>query len=470
MPVTSSPSSTIIPEVNCDTISHMGPLHLDVPTTHHVYEGSHGERYSPPISGSVLVPVSSLDFDQAKYPNVTVGLLRTVTLRNGEPASNAPNDNKKGDFLQRIRRKRVPQTQTIATPQKEGSSTVETLVQCQLWHSPEPVEWHEEAGAVVLKFLFSIPVPPGTSGTTETPFGGLSYAVRAVVTSSSGVTVDATRDVQILSRIVTGPSQTVRHFKNYTGERLKSELSLTPEQPTDPKVKLAYSAKLVARGTTARGDRPTERKQFFVREVRWSVEETVRLMKVSNGDGPDGETITWKEKSVRQLCSGRQQGRWAPNKKLSVQERKGHDDRDRIDLSFDVIIPRTASTPDQRDLSSCSFDSGAPCRHLTPCKFNEICTESSGERTTIMVDHRLRLDLITGEDTLDEKTGDLINRRQFAKAFTTCYTLPIHEVAGRNAIPEGTFHGNSAPPLYEGESAMPPAYDFDEPYTSPCFV
>ena len=81
-----------------------------------------------------------------------------------------------------------------------------------------------------------------------------------------------------------------------------------------------------------------------------------------------------------------------------------------------------------------------------------------------MVDHRLRLDLITGEDTLDEKTGDLINRRQFAKAFTTCYTL------GRNAIPEGTFHGNSAPPLYEGESAMPPAYDFDEPYTSPCFV
>ncbi|KAE8143480.1 hypothetical protein BDV38DRAFT_267373 [Aspergillus pseudotamarii] len=448
----------------------MGPLHLDVPTTHHVYEGSHGERYSPPISGSVLVPVSSLDFGPTEYPNVTVSLLRTVTLRNGEVAPTAPNDNKKGDFLQRLRRKRVPQTQTPATQPKEGSSTVETLVQCQLWHSPEPVEWYEESGAVVLKFLFSIPVPPGTSGTTETPFGGLSYAVHAAVTSLSGVTVDATRDVQILSRIVTGPSQTVRHFKKYTGERLQSELSLTPEQPTDTKAKLAYSAKLVARGTTARGDRPTEKRQFFVREVRWSVEETVRLMKISSSDGPDGENITWKEKSVRQVCSGKQQGRWAPNKKLSALQRKGYDDHDRIDLSFDIIIPRSASTADRPDLSSCSFDSGSPCRHLTPCKFNEECTESRGERTTIMVDHRLRLDLITGEDTLDEKTGDLINRKQFAKAFTTFYTLPIHEVAGRNAIPEGTFHGNSAPPLYEGESAMPPAYDFDAPYTSPCSV
>ncbi|KNG88055.1 hypothetical protein ANOM_004103 [Aspergillus nomiae NRRL 13137] len=414
----------------------MEPLHLDVPTTHHVYEGSHGERYSPPISGSVLVPVSLLDFEQAEYPNVTVSLLRTVTLRDNELASNSQNDNKKGDFLQRIRRKRVPQTQTITTQQKEGSSTVEALVQC----------------------------------TTETPFGGLSYAVRAAATFPSGVAVDATKDVQILSQIVTGPSQTVRHFKKYTGERLQSELSLTPEQPTDPKAKLAYSAKLVARGTTARGARPTERKQFFVREVQWSVEETVKLMKVSGGENPDGESITWKEQSVRQLCSGKQQGRWAPNKKLSAQQRKLHEDHDRIDVQFNITIPRSASTADRPDLSSCTFDSGKPCRHVTPCKFNEECAESRGERTTIMVDHRLRVHLIAGEDTLDDKTGDLINRRQFAKAFTTCYTLPIHEVAGRNAIPEGTFHGNSAPPLYEGESAMPPAYDFDAQYTPPCYV
>ncbi|KAE8402414.1 hypothetical protein BDV37DRAFT_252528 [Aspergillus pseudonomiae] len=469
MPVTSSPPSSIIRESNCYTISHMEPLHLDVPTTHHVYEGSHGERYSPPISGSVLVPVSLLDFEQAEYPNVTVSLLRTVTLRDNELASNGQNDNKKGDFLQRIRRKRVPQTQTIVTQQKEGSSTVETLVQCQLWHSPEPVELYE-SGAAVLKFLFSIPVPFGTSGTTETPFGGLSYAVRAAVTFPSGMAVDATKDVQILSQIVTGPSQTVRHFKKYTGERLQSELSLTPEQPTDPKAKLAYSAKLVARGTTARGARPTERKQFFVREVQWSVEETVKLMKVSGGENPDGENITWKEQSVRQLCSGKQQGRWAPNKKLSAQQRKLHEDHDRIDVQFNITIPRSASTADGPDLSSCTFDSGKPCRHVTPCKFNEECAESRGERTTIMVDHRLRVHLIAGEDTLDDKTGDLINRRQFAKAFTTCYTLPIHEVAGRNAIPEGTFHGNSAPPLYEGESAMPPAYDFDAQYAPPCYV
>ncbi|KAE8376948.1 hypothetical protein BDV26DRAFT_222073 [Aspergillus bertholletiae] len=449
----------------------MGALHLDVPTTHQVYEGSHGERYSPPISGSVLVPVSSLELDQAEYPDVTVSLVRTVTLRHHDQSSNVPNDNKKGDFLSRIRGKRVPQTQTSVTPQNEESKTVETLVQCQLWHSPEPVERFEESGVALLKFLFSIPVPLGISGTTETPFGGLSYAVHAAVTSSSGVTVDATRDVQILSRIVTGPSQTVRHFKKYTGERLQSELALTPEQPANAKTKLAYSAKLVARGTAVRGNRPTERKQIFVREVRWSVEETVRLMKITTSDDdPEGETVTWKEKSVRQLCSGKQQGRWAPNKNLSAQQPKSLDTRDQIHVPFDIVIPRGASTADQRDLSSCTFDSGSPCRHLTPCKFNERCGVSKGERTTIMVDHRLRIDLVTGEDTLDDKTGDLINRRQFAKAFTTFYTLPIHEAAGRNAIPEGTFHGNSAPPLYEGESAMPPAYDFDTQYALPCYV
>ncbi|KAB8259050.1 hypothetical protein BDV32DRAFT_150762 [Aspergillus pseudonomiae] len=438
-----------------DGVVKPGELQLDAPSTHHITLLSRNEVYSPQLSGSVLVPISSPRFDQPECPDITLTLDQVLTTRTRDSMAIGK---KNVHLFKRLSRRRLAPNRVNAAHEFRGCSDVETVMKCILEGSPTVSTADQHGGMRLLRFQFLIPIPASLPGTMKTMVGEVSYTLTATATWPSGTSTSTTRPIQIARCVLPGPGYGVSHVRNYHGATLSTELCLTPEVSVDPSAaRLTYSANLVARRTITPGDRPMEMKYVVIKELRWWVEETVRLMTVTTVGGHE-DTTTCEKQCVRQVGRGTQKGRWTASRGLSTTQSNIEDTDGEIEIVFGITIPRSAKAVDSLDISSYRVSSA-------PVLPNQATSESprpymlSTKKRAITVSHQLKLEIITGEDTHHQKTRSLLDRKRLWKSFKAFYPLLLHEVTTGEDLPEGLLHENPSLPQYEDGSAMPPTYD-----------
>ncbi|PLB46309.1 hypothetical protein P170DRAFT_512833 [Aspergillus steynii IBT 23096] len=399
-------------------------VQLTAPDTHLILVEGHGECYAPPIVGSVAITVPTPSAQSPDDYTVNIGLTRAVGLKKQQPAS-FPDKN--DILLQRLLRRRSFRKQPHHPCEPAVCANVKTLMQCNLWHAPEKIEHNQDYGTTTLKFTFAIPLPISLPATTETMLGNISYAIKATVSSASRKLIDTIRPIRIQRRLVPQQAETLCQLRGFSGENFTTELRITPQESLDPSLKGAYSVELAAYRTVTQGVRKTEVKHVVIKELKWRVEETIKGPYLSSQEDNGDAGIHRQSQHARQLCEGRRTGNWKAMNCLSGATEKG----DRIVIPFEVIIPRSADATDEL----------------------ENCEEAAG----LTVKHQLRLDMVTGEDTFDQATGRLVDRRPRTKSFVAFFALPILEFASRNDVACATFPASNLP-KYE-ESAEPPNYD-----------
>ncbi|OGM44491.1 hypothetical protein ABOM_006745 [Aspergillus bombycis] len=341
-------------------------------------------------------------------------------------------------LFKRLSRRHLGANPVNTTRELRGCSDVETVMKCRLEGSPMVPANDQHCGMRLLRFQFLVPIPASLPGTMKTMVGEVSYSLTATVTWPSGTSTSTTRPIQIVRRVLPGPGHGVSHIRNYHGATLSTELCLMPETSADPSAtRLTYSASLIARRTTAPGDRPMEIKYVVIKELRWWLEETVRLMTVTTVGGHE-DTTTCEKQCVRQVGRGTQKGRWTASRSLPTTQSNSEDD------SLEISSYRVSSAPELPNQTI-----SEPPRPYRP----------STKKRAITVGHQLKLEIITGEDTYHQETRSLLDRKRLWKSFKAFYPLSLHEVTTGEGLPEGLLHENPSLPQYEDGSAMPPTYD-----------
>ncbi|KAK1141282.1 Endocytosis regulator [Aspergillus melleus] len=371
--------------------------------------------------GSVTITVPSPSAQSLEACTVSIALTRAVGFKTQRPSSTEKNEL----LIQKILRQRSIRKRSSASHEPAVCANVETITQCNLWHAPEKIEHNHEHDTTEMHFAFAIPIPHNLPATTDTILSKLSYAIKATARSASGRSIETIRPIRIQRCLVPQHIETTHHSRNFAGEDFATELRITPRESVDQDIKTAYSAELVAYGTIMDGVRKTEVKHAVIKELKWMVEETVK------GPCPSSqEEECCQSQHIRQLCEGKRKGNWKTTGHSPGMTEKG----DRIKIPFDVSIPRSAGATDE----------------LEPCE------EAAG----LTVNHRLRLDIVTGEDTFDQATGRLVDRRPRKKSFVSFFALPVLEFASREDATSGSFSVSNLPNYTD--SVKPPNYEVME--------
>ncbi|KAF7596937.1 hypothetical protein BBP40_011983 [Aspergillus hancockii] len=274
------------PNVDVILLMEAWDLQLTVPSTHILLE-SYGEVYAPPITGSVViaVPSSSLEYLADGYLNINISLIRSVTPNTHGVTISKTNKKSHGYLLKRLQKRPPAPSRHCSRAAPRAEPEVETVVQCSLWNSPDQVSHQEEGTKTWLRFSFCIPIPSNIPVTAETILGNVSYTIAATVTPPEAIsgskTLRAERGTNILRCMV---SESLEYFRQYPGERVTTELCLTPKtlRPGSlTKAKAAYAAQWVARSTIKPGLRQMEVKYVVVKQLRWRIEEVVKHITIS---------------------------------------------------------------------------------------------------------------------------------------------------------------------------------------------
>ncbi|EAW09050.1 uncharacterized protein ACLA_077980 [Aspergillus clavatus NRRL 1] len=425
-------------------------VHLTSPKTYCTFLGDCGNISNEPICGSVAVTIPTSHVDSSEYAAITVQLTRHVVLRRCRSAKTRRRDS---GLFQILHKRRSIQEQPSPTWETISGDNAETLMQCHLWQTPDHVQHPRHPDEAVLKFNFAVPVDHLTLATTETPMGVISYTITATARFPCGMTMTTTKPIEMLRRMIPGFRPTFHHFRYFPGEQVTMGLDVTPEEPVAAGTEASFTARLAAYKTITPGPRATEMRHVVIEELRWWVQETVGVLTVSGMCGAQ-DVIREKEQSVRRLCEGRQSGRWS----ATGGQRKTETTSDIIKVDFDIVIPVTANMAEELDMAAYNIDAKQSPRHQPSC---EHCSRAAMnvEKPAIIVNHQLGIEIIASEDTIDQVTGSLVDRKPWRKAFRALIQLPIHGFASPQEVPAAIFQGSEMPPLYDN-TLQPPEYGF----------
>lgn len=440
-------------------------VHLTTPPDHSIYLGPQDEHYSSPVSGSVEVILPFACIDSTGYPKLSVSFTRTVAA--AQPC--AATASRRSDFLKTLRR---PRTTTQVTPDCEQSaaSSTETITRCDLWHTQCLVERDEDRGTTKLKFDFGIPVPFDISPTAETVLGSVSYGITAISTfSTTGTTATTTRPIRISRRAIPGHTRTIQHRRTFREHQVCIFLELTPQEGPGSGNKASYAARLRATPTITAGTRPTQLRHVVIKDVNWRVEETVTLVlsKSQSSNSSSDHHVYHKEQSLRQLCRGTMTGRWSATRGYPKTDTTD----DMIQIPFDVSIPtRTAATAPVLETSA--TETSQPCLRPRPCQCSShthhaitTTTNTNSDSNAMAMamlttDYQLKLDIMAGEDVIDQETGKLVDRKPLWKLFGAFFPLPVYDFLSSHEMPHTqstAFSANDLPPTYQA-APTPPDY------------
>ncbi|KAF9890751.1 hypothetical protein FE257_005620 [Aspergillus nanangensis] len=421
----------------------MEPVHevqLTAPTSHHIFLRPQKEGDPVPLSGSVEVTVSASSIRSSHLPRVSVKLSRTIS---SEPPCLGPPRRQRHGFLENLRRRRSIECQPHTIRKVNGYSDTKTITQCDLWHVPDHVRYDRDNDKVILGFSFALPILSDIPSTTTTALGTVSYEITATSTTTNGSKVSAKQPVQILRRALPDYPRTAQHVRTFCGDQVTIVLDITPkESPGDSE--FLYTAKLSLKKTVRPGPRASEIRNLVVKELKWQVEETAQVVSRLDHDGNyenNGNAIPDKKESRRELCNSGKDGPWGANDEGTIQ------------ICFDVNIPKSTGVTE---------DINVDIKHdcLVPRASDECHpgTAMAEETVGMIANHQLRLDIIVGEDTFDQTTGKLVDRKSRWKSFSPRFPLPVYEFASPNEIPEAVFLGSQTPPVYE-DASKPPTYE-----------
>ncbi|KAJ0417545.1 hypothetical protein BJY00DRAFT_315837 [Aspergillus carlsbadensis] len=349
-------------------------LRLSVPDVHLLPEYS-DQGEAPPISGSVAVavPISTAGGIPGGIPHITVTLVQHVSFNKVD--STTTKQTETGRHAMRFWK------QTRTSPCRQASLDAhpisrvqrQTIARYDIRHAPDEIDRQAAEGRTWLRFNFHIPVPSSLAASIGTTGGCVSYTVEAATPTPpslahEGQQLHAAQPVRVVHLAL---PKTVSHLRRYPGHSVTTQLDITPLSMLDG---VSYSLRWLARSTISPGARPSEVKYVVAKELHWSIDETVKYLAIAN------ESATCLDMYTRRLSEGCLKGRWVANGGSE------HGD-DYIQIALGIGIPPGVNVSDTTALAPCQGNHSSPV------------LETAQESLAITVDHRLNLEVVTGEDT-----------------------------------------------------------------------
>jgi hypothetical protein len=172
------------------------------------------------------------------------------------------------------------------------------------------------------------------------------------------------------------------------------------------------------------GQRTTEIKHLVIRELRWYAEEIVKVMS-QPPDGSSNKYTICKSEMVRKLCEGNIKGYWGSDQNPYVKQpstiTQDEDKHIFIPVQFAFRYPKHAAVIDDIDLESYEF--GAADDVCPPPYSASDQGFHMEPKRAIIVQHQLKFEIITGEDTFATKTEKLVERKPLQT--TVCPAFPF---------------------------------------------
>ncbi|KAJ5838139.1 hypothetical protein EN45_032200 [Penicillium chrysogenum] len=372
-------------------------LELVAPSTHHV--NSHEKRFVSTFAGHTVLSATSF----LTLVDVTEIHVRLVQVLMSTTDSK---DTRISSPLFSSRTDKAPQRNSrIERTLREVSLPVQ---------SKEGVENCQ--GGVALKSYFYLDIPTNIPATTKTPIGTITYELEATAATSKHGMITYRRPLNINRQMgLTVPKQTEQSLNFPTSNAIQG---MTLSQNSTPRSgsRISFTATIHTHWETALAARPTELRYLVVRELRWHVEEVVEIISIGS---PGVKYPICERQSVRKLCDGSSKGYWGssrnpyttepyrPNLEEKAGEKRG------IRIPFDFTIPKRAKVVDDVDLAA--YETGTEgFGQALYCGFpGEDYLYSPGRVTKgITVHHRLKIELVMGEDVFHTGTGKLVERKR----------------------------------------------------------
>jgi hypothetical protein len=416
-------------DIHIDRAMQISELHLSVPNVYLLPDTS-DQAEAPSIAGrvSMTVPTSDLPAFTGSLPRITVGLVRCVRI----DESNSTPTRHREPVRQKLRfwKQPYPSSRTILIQHQTSRVQRQTIARNDICHAPDEISRHGSDGRTWLRFNFHVPLLANLVGSIDT-VGSISYTVEVTVSPPAGGAGQSQLHVSRRINIVhSAIPRTIAHLRRYPGDLVTTSLNVTL---LSTEKGISYALSWLARSTVSRGARESELKYVIAKELHWSIEETVKCVTIQH------ETTTCLHQYTRRLFEGRLKGRWAA-------PGGSQDGNDSIQIPFEVSIPRSIDVSDTTSLASYQEHYSTPA------------LESDEEQLAVTVDHRLNLEVVTGEDTFHRGTGDLLDRRYPVKSFKATFPLLVRQHICED-FSTSSGQTREIPPVYGGPYTAPPGYE-----------
>ncbi|KAJ5179811.1 hypothetical protein N7492_003021 [Penicillium capsulatum] len=420
-------------------------LKLVAPSSHDIYFNINGDSFSDPLCGNVVVTSKS----EARLANLKQLRLCLVRIVSGKIQDSVDQN---ASLLNRIFRQ-YSTAASASTEESRSCSIIEELTQ------PVPELADSQVGnspgeGKVLGIPFSLPLPVNIPGTAKTDLGTVSYALAASLHTTNGCWISTNEPIHLVRRVI--PEQeAIQHTRTYPNSTVVANIALTQNLITDSASNLSFDASVLLRRPMLPGGRSTEFRCTVIRGLRWRVEEVTKLVHQCRDEAPRESTPVDGRSFVRGLCTGTQKGYWGTRQNPIVRERPAPELKESsVDIPFTITIPKTSKPTYEVDMCCYSFDSSRLLPDSLPASF-ESYSFTTEDKLVILVEHRLRLDILTSEDTFDARTRDLVDRKPLRTALNATFPLQIIDWA-KERFENTAIQGN--PPRYEDIPLAPPDY------------
>ncbi|KAJ5524938.1 hypothetical protein N7494_011588 [Penicillium frequentans] len=414
---------------------------LDIvsPKSHNLYFNFQGDSYCQPITGTVAFqPPQS--FDAIVSTQLRVQLIRTIT------SNPSPLTTPQSQGLLECMRRRFTNTEPAEV--NRTCSTIGEITE-DILPLPNSQANGSSTESQNIHIPFTISIPVDIPGSVTTNLGEISYDLVAFVIAENN-TITSKRQPIHLYRQGISDEPTIEYARSYPNSKVITQISLSQHLHSRAKSDLSFSMNIKLRNPTTRGERVSELKCPAVRGIRCRVEEVTIFLVKSDESNQEVERV-----SVREICNVRQKSHWeiienSPGTQQCDAYRSGS-----VDVLFGFTIPKNANPAQRTDLSCYDFDPGHLDPRTLPPDLLEYYMSTSKEKLVMTVEHRLKLDLLTGEDIFERSTMTLVDRKPIRVALNASFPLFI---GGCNDRDIGLAVLERHPPRYEEVPAAPPEY------------
>jgi hypothetical protein len=307
----------------------------------------------------------------------------------------------------------------------EGQTVEIVSLPCSLEGTPE-----EHSGTTISKYYFSLQVPATIPATTETPSGSVTYTIFASATSEDHQPTTKSQSVKLYRQTTREDATLIRTALSFPLSKLIKGMTLIQQSNTKSEPVLSFTATIAPRWQTSPGQRTSDMKHLVVRELRWYAEEVVRVMSQPH-DGTSNKFTICKSEMTRHLCKGRVKGYWGPDQNPHAKQTstitQDEDITSLIHIDFCFSYPKCVALIDEIGLECYEFgtaDDVCP----PPYSPSDLGFHMDVKRA-IIVQHQLKFEIITGEDTFDTKTKSLVERKPVQTTVCPAFPFTVREIS-----------------------------------------
>ncbi|KAJ5595245.1 uncharacterized protein N7459_001453 [Penicillium hispanicum] len=422
-------------------------LRLESPPQHDIYSNLMGDSYSRPISASTVL-TSHAEVAPADLSRLRICLVRVLSSRVRQRSSSG--ENLLGRFNHWLSSTSKP---SVSCNTRLCSIIEEMTLHMPLLGRDSQVGYSPEEGRIY-KIPFYMPIPANIPPTSATNMGRISYFLVVSISTVDGRTSSTSQEIN-LSRQIIPERSLVRHTRIYPNSNLFTKIVLTQNIALTTKSTVSLNANVFVRPSTPAG-RSTEYTRVAVRGIRWRVEEVTKLLNQTECEDRNlAEYQEIKEQaSTREIVHGFLQGYWQIVESPITTKHPPQNKDASVEIPLEISFPRRV-TPAPEVHLGCYDSLSKPADSLPP-SIQKIFSSTTQQKIMLTVEHRLKLDILTTEDTFSVSKHRLVDRKPLQIARNASFPLQIINKA------EADFEeviGQDNPPRYEEFPEPPPDYE-----------